>query len=259
MFDPPRHLVIPAAGLGTRIKLVYPWLPKEMLPIGAHPVMHYALQQARDAHIDHIVVILNRGKQILRRYLEQQELNISICYQNKLTGEGDAIALAEPLVGNESLAILYPDNIFASVPGALKLLAKVSIERQSDVVALCRVTETNEFSFSNSGRVDLQTVDEMTFRVVRSLPKGPGHFQRRYDAEWRTCGMMVTGPHIFGVIRRARAHANTGEFTDEPIRETLVRERGLLGVCLPGAVFDIGNPAGYRHCVSRIVDGNIGN
>jgi UTP-glucose-1-phosphate uridylyltransferase len=179
MFDPPRYLVIPAAGLGTRVKLVYPWLPKEMLPIGAHPAIHYALQEARDAQIAHVVVILNRGKQIVRRYLEQQELDITVCYQNTLTGEADAIALAESVVGNHSLAILYPDNIYLPAPGALKILGRMYTERQSDVVALSRVTEANEFAFSNSGKVDLQTIDDTTFRVLGGLPKGPGHFQRR--------------------------------------------------------------------------------
>lgn len=259
MFDPPRYLVIPAAGLGTRMKLVYPWLPKEMLPLGAHPAMYYALQEARDAQIDHVVVILNRGKQIVRRYLEQQDLDITVCYQNALTGEADAIALAEPLVGNQSLAILYPDNIFVPAPGALKVLAKVYAERQSDVVALSMVTEANEFAFSNSGRVDLGTIDEKTFRVLSGLPKGSGHFQRRFETECRACGMMVTGPHIFDIIRRARAESGQGEFTDEPIRDLLTRERGLLGIRLPGAVFDIGNPVGYQHCVAQIAAGRTGS
>jgi UTP-glucose-1-phosphate uridylyltransferase len=252
MFDPPRHLVIPAAGLGTRMKLVYPWLPKEMLPLGAHPALYYALQEARDAQIDRIIVILNWGKQIVRRYLEQQDLHITVCYQNALSGEADAIALAESVVGNHSLAILYPDNIFLPAPGALKVLGRVYAERQSDVVALSLVTEANEFAFSNSGRVDLETIDETTFRVLRGLPKGPGFFERRFEREWRTCGMMVTGPHIFDIIHRARAELSQREFTDEPIRDLLVRERGLLGIRLPGAVFDIGNPDGYRYCIKQI-------
>lgn len=257
MFDPPSYLVIPAAGLGTRMKLVYPWLPKEMLPIGAHPAIYYALQQARHAQIEHTVVILNRGKQIVRRYLEQQQLDITVCYQDALTGEADAIALVEPVVGNHSLAILYPDNIFLPAPGALKILGRVYAERGSDVVALSPVTEANEFAFSNSGRVDLEPVDDTTFRVLRGLPKGPGHFQRRYEREWRTCGMMVTGPHVFEIIHRARADFRQGEFTDEPIRNLIARERGLLAVRVPGAVFDIGNPDGYRHCIKHIdAEGN---
>ncbi len=258
MVDPPRYLVIPAAGLGTRMKLVYPWLPKEMLPLGAHPAIYYALQEARDAQIDKVVVILNRGKQIVRRYLEQQEPDVTVCYQNALTGEADAIALAEPVVGNHSLAILYPDNIFLPAPGALKTLGRVYAERQADVVALSLVTEVNEFAFSNSGRVDLETIDDTTFRVLRGLPKGPGIFERRYEREWRTCGMMVTGPHIFDMIHRTRAQVSQGEFTDEPIRDLLVRERGLLGIRLPGNVFDIGNPDGYRFCIKQIDAGGTG-
>ncbi len=255
MFDPPQYLVIPAAGLGTRMKTVYPWLPKEMLPLGPHPALHYALQQAREARIAHVIVILNRGKQIVRRYLEEQEMRITICYQNALTGEADAIALAESVIGDNSLAILYPDNIFLTTTGALKTLGQAYAERRSDVVALTRVTEANESGFSNSGRVDLESVDEFTFRVLSGLPKGAGHFQRRYDSELRACGMMVTGPHIFDIIQRSRADLKHGEFTDEPIRDRLIRERGLLGIHLPGSVFDVGNPVGYRLCARRLSNG----
>ncbi len=245
-------MVIPAAGLGTRMKLFYPWLPKEMLPVGAKPAIHYALEEARDAGIERVIVILHRGKQIVRRYLQQQGMCVTVLYQEALTGEADAMALAETEVGNDSVAVVYPDNIYLPAPGVVRLLARVHCERQSDVVALSAVTRDNEAAVSHSGGVDLVPMDDDIFRVRRFHSKRSGHFQRRHDIELRACGIMVVGPHLFDVIRRARPGHSGDEFTDLPVRELLTQERGMLGVRPPGTVFDIGNPAGYRLCQQRI-------
>ncbi len=258
MFAPPRYLLIPAAGLGTRMKLVYPWLPKEMLPLGAKPAIHYALDEARDAGIEHVVVVLHRGKQIVRRYLEQQGMSVTVCYQDALTGEADAMVLAEPHVGDNSVAIIYPDNIYLPAPGVLKILARVHSERQSDVVALSAVTRENEAGVGNSGKVDLATLDGDTFRVRRFRSKGPGPFERRFEIELRACGIMVVGPHLFDAIRRARPDRPRGEYTDQHFRQLLARERGLLGVRPPGTVFDVGNPVGYRLCLERLASPKTG-
>ena len=64
--------------------------------------------------------------------------------------------------------------------------------------------------------------------------------------------MMVAGPHLFDAIRRTRPRLSQGEFTDEPVRQSLIHEGGLLGLRLPGTVFDIGNPGGYRSCLEQL-------
>lgn len=244
----PEFLILPAAGLGTRMKSVERELPKELLPLGNKPAIQYAIDEALDAGIEHIVVILNRAKHDLERYIEKQEIRCTLLYQEKPTGESDAIALAEPIVGQRAMAVVYPDNIYLPAPGALGTLTRVFIERKADVVALSVVTHDNQTAIGNAGKVDVESLDRDIYRIRELLPKGPGHFCRRFDYELRTCGMMMAGPHLFDAIRRARATLTHGEFTDEPVRRLLLQERGLLGVRLPGEVFDIGNPQGYRRC-----------
>jgi UTP--glucose-1-phosphate uridylyltransferase len=164
----------------------------------------------------------------------------------------DAVALAEPIVGDRALAVYYPDNLYFPAPGALKRLIQVFTEQHRDVVALHPVTEQNAAMLGNAGRVDVCPVITDLYRIQRFYPKGSGHFTPRFREELRTCGIMVCGPHIFDAIRRAGESLSQGELTDRPVQNLLLRERGWLGLRLPGTVYDIGNPAGYHHCVRHI-------
>lgn len=235
------------------MKQAHPNLPKELLPIGEMPAIHYAIAEGSDIGVKRTVVVLNRFKQRLHDYLTDLDVPITFVYQDLPTGEADAVALAEEVVAGHAVAVVYPDNIYFPKPGALRRLAAVFEQFNRDVVALSRVTAQNETMISHSGQVDLERLGSEVYRIRQLFPKHPGHFVRRYPQELRAAGMMIAGAHLFEAIRRARLCVNQGEFTDEPVRTLLVKERGLLGVSLPGTIHDIGNPAGYANCLKHVV------
>lgn len=271
MEDEPRYLVIPAAGLGTRMRAVNVDVPKEMLPVGHKPAIQYAVIEGLSAGIKNIVIIISEEKDIIRQYFEDkkfrqnmfplateemEEINrkcsLNFLYQKEPLGESDAISLASTVVGNHSVAIIYPDNIHLPAPGALKILKAVFRQYRTDVTALMEVTEENAPGISNSGRVDLIHLKGTLFRIKRSHAKGEGYFVPRVKGELRTCGISISGPHIFEYIKRLRETIKEKEFTDVPVRTVILKEKGLLGCRLLGNVFDIGNPRGYELCLTHI-------
>lgn len=64
-FQKVRKAVIPAAGLGTRVLPITKALPKEMLPIVDKPAIQYIVEEAVQAGIEDILIITNRGKDII--------------------------------------------------------------------------------------------------------------------------------------------------------------------------------------------------
>ncbi|MDH3637293.1 MAG: NTP transferase domain-containing protein [Gammaproteobacteria bacterium] len=244
-------LIIPAAGRGTRMRTVDPMLPKELLPLNGKPVIQYAIEEGLDIKADKIIVVLSFAKPKLREFLGRLDAPIEIEYQTSPTGEADAIALAEPLAGSGCLAVIYPDNVFLPGPGVLRHLLAVHRRYDHDVVALTAVTRANQWATTNSGKVQLRAIGDEVYRVKALLAKSPGRFQRTATEELRACGIAVHGAHLFDDIRRARRDVADGEFTDRPVRALISRERGLLGARVPGTVFDLGDPLGYRFCESR--------
>lgn len=267
-----RYLVIPAAGLGTRMTLIDSDTPKEMLPIGAKPAIQYAVEEGLHAGIKNIIIIISRKKEIIRKYFEEgtyarglfpdasedverirKDCSVSFLYQQDPLGESDAIYLAKELVEGNPMAILYPDTIYFPAPGALKRLSEVFWEYKKDVVALVEVTTENSSGVGNAGRVDIAQMANDLFEIVTFYPKGTGHFVPRFEGELRTCGISVNGPDIFRFIDKARLlMKNNTEFTDGPVRNLILREKGLLGCRLRGMFFDIGSPVGYELCLNYV-------
>ena len=269
MTQKPEYLIVPAAGLGTRMQSVDPDQTKELLPVGPQPAIQYAVDEAVSVGIEKIIIIINAQKTSIRRYFEDDEFrnarfpavsermakieeatSVSFLYQEEPRGEADAIGLASDIVGPNSVAVFYPDNVYFPAPGALKALIPVFIQTGKDVIALTEVG--NAESLGNSGRVDLVPAAEHVYRITRFYPKGRGAFVPWFPGELRTCGIAVYGSHLFDYIERARESSEDREITDGPVRSLMIRDMQILGCRLPGRLFDIGNPQGYEGCLRYI-------
>lgn len=248
--------VIPAAGLGTRMRDLTGGGPKELLPVAGKPAIAHALDETALAGCRRAVVVVNQDKQDLAETLHKfapPGLELIFALQPAPLGECDAIAHARPYIGDGPFAVIYPDNI-AHPPGALALAAKTCLETGLDALALMRVDDGLAAGISNSGRIDMDRDDEGTYLVTRFHDKGPGPFTLRFPCEMRTCGIYAALPHYLEFIEMARKRLASGEeLTDGKVRR-LMLDHGVAfaGAPLSGTVFDVGNPQGYGLCLGAL-------
>jgi Nucleotidyl transferase len=75
-FDPMktriRKAVFPVAGLGTRFLPATKAMPKEMLTIVDRPVIQLAVDEAREAGIEHFVFVTGRNKGVIEDHFDKQ-------------------------------------------------------------------------------------------------------------------------------------------------------------------------------------------
>ena len=57
--------IIPAAGHGTRMRPFTSVVPKELLPVGSKPAIHWAVEEAAAAGLTHIAVVVSRAKPLI--------------------------------------------------------------------------------------------------------------------------------------------------------------------------------------------------
>ncbi|MBN9274852.1 MAG: UTP--glucose-1-phosphate uridylyltransferase, partial [Mesorhizobium sp.] len=156
-----RKAVIPVAGNGTRFLPATKAMPKEMLTIVDRPVVQYALDEAREAGIEHVVFVTSRNKQVLEDHFddtpdlvasleksgkddkvsELSELlpaagSVSFTRQQAPLGLGHAVWCARDLIGDEPFALLLPDMISFGARGCMAGLMELYEEVGGNVVGV---------------------------------------------------------------------------------------------------------------------------
>ena len=79
-----RKAVIPAAGIGTRFLPATKAQPKEMLPIIDKPTIQYVVEEAVDAGIEDILIIIGKGKRAIEDHFDRN-IDLEMLLQNKNT------------------------------------------------------------------------------------------------------------------------------------------------------------------------------
>jgi len=64
-----RKAIIPAAGMGTRVRGIAGQLPKELLSVGAKPLIAHAIEDAATSGIHQIGVVISPAKESIRQFL----------------------------------------------------------------------------------------------------------------------------------------------------------------------------------------------
>ena len=81
--------IVPVAGLGTRLLPISAGIPKEMLPLGRKPTIHYIAEELGRAGIRRIILVSSLAKQNLVRYFQ---LNQSLEDSLRDKGKEDLLA-----------------------------------------------------------------------------------------------------------------------------------------------------------------------
>lgn len=243
-----KKAIIPAAGLGTRLSPVTNSIPKELLPIGNRPMLHYCIEEAMAVNIEEILIILNQKKRaLIEEYFRHffPSFTISIFYQEEALGLVDAILRARNAVGEEPFFLLLPDNVyFGKIPSTRKLLACYQEYKQS-VLGLIEITKQVAPLYGHSGKVECQKLMDSFYHIKKLYDKRPGTF--RLDDEKkaiRSCGRYIlTAEFWYEVEQQSRNQGN--EFDDVPILQSMVAKGKIKGVLLRDKLFDCGHWNGY--------------
>lgn len=131
-------VIIPVAGLGTRMLPATKAIPKEMLTLVDKPLIQYVVSECVAAGVKEIVLVTHSSKNaienhfdtsyelesMLEKRVKRQLLDEvrSICprdvtimhvRQGNAKGLGHAVLCGRPLVGNEPFAVVLPDVLLA--------------------------------------------------------------------------------------------------------------------------------------------------
>lgn len=274
--------ILPAAGFGTRFLPLAKAIPKEMLPLGNRPVIHYVVEEAVKAGFDEILIILSRGKEAiptyfarnpdLERHLEKsgkteelkalQELNalgrIHYTYQPEMRGLGDAVRQAKEFVGTDPVfAVLLADTVMRRCSPLPRMLEAWKRHGKPSVA----LEECPAEKVSRYGVAGGQWLEEDVFDLSRLVEKPPAAkaplltdqhgVQLPYHA---FAARYLFTPTIFDILDQTGAGYG-GEIQVTDAMDQLRQADGFLGVRWAGQRLDIGTPAGLINAMRLIEEG----
>ncbi len=136
------RVIIPVAGLGTRMLPATKAIPKEMLPVFNKPIIQYIVEEVLYAGFKEIVLVTHSSKYSIENHFDKNfeletilekrvkrgmlkevraisKLNISMqsIIQGEAKGLGHAILCAKRLIGKEPFAVILPDMLISKENG----------------------------------------------------------------------------------------------------------------------------------------------
>ena len=265
MVRPIKTAVFPVAGLGTRFLPATKAMPKEMLTVVDRPVIQLAVDEAREAGIEHFVFVTGRGKAVIEDHFDKAfELDATLAQRGKTKeleqlakdlpkagqasftrqqeplGLGHAVWCARQIVGDEPFALLLPDMVMHASPGCLRQMIDVyESHGGGNVVA---VEEVPWDQVNRYGVVAAQDWQDNAFTITGMVEKP----KRREDAPSNLIisGRYILQPEIFGEIEKQEPGAG-GEIqiTDAMIR--LMGHQPFRGLQYRGTTYDCGDKVGF--------------
>jgi UTP--glucose-1-phosphate uridylyltransferase len=264
MQRPIKKAIFPVAGLGTRFLPATKAMPKEMLTVVDRPLIQIAVDEAREAGIEHFIFVTGRNKSVIEDHFDKQyelestlrkrgksvELDIleqelpaagqtSFTRQQEPLGLGHAIWCARNMVGDEPFAVLLPDMVMHANPGCLSQMSATYNERGGgNVIAVEKVGLDQVHRYGVVGAKDWRgnsfTIDKMVEKP------------RAEDAPSNLIisGRYILQPEVFDEIQ-AQTPGAGGEIqiTDAMIR--LMARQPFHGLAYEGTSYDCGDKLGF--------------
>lgn len=258
--------MIPAAGLGTRLRPVTRFVPKELLPIGTRPMIQWCLTEAIEGGFEDIGIVLSEAKPALEAYLVEggwrdgllpdieprvRAVRVTTFRQEAPTGVVGAVLAAGEWIEDGAVAVFLPDNVRIAGPPPITAAHLADAATRGVVLAAChRVGPESRHFFADVGRIEL---DELApagagARVRELQARGErGAFRAPAEGGWRLLPRYTaTLPWVEEARREARDAALAGrEADDVAVHRRLVERKLLRALPWKGTVVDAGNPAGF--------------
>ncbi|TNG92690.1 UTP--glucose-1-phosphate uridylyltransferase GalU [Pasteurellaceae bacterium USgator11] len=268
-------VIIPVAGLGTRMLPATKAIPKEMLTIVDKPLIQYVVSECVNAGVKEIILVTHSSKnsienhfdtsyelesmlekRVKRQLLEEvrsiipQGVTIMHVRQGNAKGLGHAVLCAKPLVGDEPFAVVLPDVILAEFSADQKkenLAAMLQRFKQTKISQIMVVPVAVE-DVSNYGIVDCgdAVLEAGQSAVINNIVEKPA--QEEAPSNLSVVGRYVFSSAIWNLLAKTPVGVGDEIQLTDAI-DMLIEQETVEAFHMSGKTFDCGDKLGYLQAI----------
>jgi UTP--glucose-1-phosphate uridylyltransferase len=274
MSKPVTKVVIPAAGLGTRFLPATKAMPKEMLPVVDKPAIQYVVEEAVNAGLKDVLMIIGRNKNALANHFDrvtelEQNLekkgdqdrldrvmassdlaDIYFLRQGDPHGLGHAVLRGRKHIGDEPFAVLLGDDLIDARDELLSVMLHQQEKRDATIIALM---EVDPDSIHLYGAADVEPTDEDGVVKVKGLVEKPA--KEDAPSNLAIIGRYVLKPEVFDVLEETKP-GKGGEIQLTDALQVLAADDeiagGVYGVVFKGRRYDTGDRLDYIKAIVQL-------
>lgn len=269
------HAVIPVAGFGTRMLPLSKSVPKELLPLGNLPAIHYVVEEAIAAGIKHIVLVSHAQKGAIENYFDinieidnklrekgsneladslnwlPEDVTVSMIRQGKPLGLGHAVLAARPIIGNHDFAVLLPDVVLDPFTtdmhsDNLAFMIDAFTKDECSQILVNKVADEEVHKYgiaklSEDNGVGNNKNINASFKVAGFVEKPS---LAAAPSRLAVVGRYVFSNHIFDYLANTKASVG-GEIQLTDAIDALISEYGVNVTTMRGDSYDAGDMRSY--------------
>ncbi len=263
-----KKVIIPIAGLGTRMLPATKSLPKEMLPLAGKPIIQIIVEEAIESGFSEIIFVTRDNNKDIKNHfetnaeleniLEKQQkktlleeiknisklkANIFSVKQKKPMGLGHAILCAKSLIAGQPFAVMLPDMILNSnyKKNNLAIMKQKFEESGEPSILLGKVKKSD---LENYGIVKLKNkTNKSTFFPLEDIIEKPA--QKKAPSNLAVLGRYIFNNEILNYLSEEKPDSSQEIQLTGAISKFLKSTKTVHGLILDGEVYDCGSKLGY--------------
>lgn len=258
--------LFPVAGYGTRFLPATKAIPKEMLPVLVQPLIQYGVEEAMSAGMTTMTMVTSKHKQAIKNHFEphtdieasikgtdkeehlsevnriSKQCDFTYINQQQMLGLGHAIYTGKPLIGNETFAVVLPDDLCTN-NGDSVLTQMTKIYEQHPECCIVAIEEVPMDEVDKYGVIDGELLQGSNDAYrVKSMVEKPSPDEA--PTNLAIIGRYILTPEIFDVLENTAPDKN-GEIQITDALMTLAKEGKVIAYKFQGTRFDCGSVKGH--------------
>ncbi|WP_420597420.1 glucose-1-phosphate thymidylyltransferase [Deinococcus sp.] len=219
--------IIPAAGLGTRLRPLTFTRPKPVLKVAGKPIILHAIETLHAAGITELAVIVSDLTHTEIEYAlgKVPGLEVTFIDQSEQLGLGHAVSMAREWVGDDPVCVYLGDNLFEY--GVKSYVEQFEREQPDALIALVEVPDPSAFGVAR--------LEEGRIVELLEKPKNP-------PSNLAVAGAYIFSPRIFGILADLKPSARGEYEITDAIQELIASGGTVLGQRVQGWWKDTGKP-----------------